>query len=192
MRRSLQHKHLPKSPCKPTGRIDLISKREGSMTAHIMTPAEVLSTYWRHGTLPVDPVSIAQAAGIEVIPFSPGKCEGASGEYIPTGPSGRPVIHYNPTENINRIRFTVAHELGHHFLRHGRRMRDTREVIGNRNDFYEVSANRFAADILMPKDYVSILINQRNVTSVAELSHILGVSTSAMDYRLKNLGYYSF
>ena len=64
----------------------------------------------------------------------------------------QPVILYNDTELPQRIRFTVAHELGHLVLGHvrpGEHTRQNREPQPGDSPM-EQSANRFAADLLAP------------------------------------------
>lgn len=64
----------------------------------------------------------------------------------------QPVILYNDAEMPQRIRFTVAHELGHLVLGHvqpGEHTRQNREPQPGDNPT-EQAANRFAADLLAP------------------------------------------
>ncbi|GAN64246.1 hypothetical protein AA0313_0108 [Acetobacter indonesiensis NRIC 0313] len=161
------------------------------MPDHIMTPTDVLSQHWPSAELPIDPAIIARNAGIDVEPLPVGSAPGISGEYLPLGPKGRPVIYYNADDPENRIRFTIAHELGHHFLGHGRSFRDFRENSAERYNPCEVAANRFAADILMPRVYLNVLINKKGITSLQELTNLFQVSEAAMTYRLGNLGFLS-
>ena len=95
---------------------------------------------------------------------------------------------------INRKRFTLAHELGHYVYRMERGHFDDQEIdhVDHRNqdsrkgnDAEEISANRFAASLLMPKDKVLHLC-ESNV-DVYALSKFFEVSTSAMKYRLNTL-----
>lgn len=152
---------------------------------------QVIQSYWSGRPVPVDPSAIAQACGIEVrgmSPFQPGYDSSISGMY--TADEGRPTIWYNMADPPNRQRFTIAHELGHHFLQHGPRFRDTSSTLaGASYDPVEVSANRFAAELLMPAYTMKILVVDRGMTSVPALASMLQVSEPAMVYRLKNLGY---
>ena len=64
----------------------------------------------------------------------------------------QPVILYNDAELPQRIRFTVAHELGHLVLGHvqpGEHTRQNREPQPGDSPM-EQAANRFAADLLAP------------------------------------------
>jgi len=159
------------------------------MAEPIMTPQQVLAAYWERGKLPIDPKAIARKAGIAVsnLPFG----DTASGLYDPHGATGnKPLIQVNVSESENRKRFTYAHELGHHFLQHGKRNRDTPDSFrASVHDPKEVEANKFAARLLMPSEYVKALVEVRGVTSVEVLAANFGVSTVAMSIRLQSLGY---
>jgi len=160
-----------------------------SMVVHMMTPHEVLAAYWERGRLPIDPKAIAEKAGIKVgyLPFE----DMASGLYDPAPANGSgPMIQISMSESDNRQRFTCAHELGHHFLGHGRRNRDTPESFrASSHDPVEAEANRFAAHLLMPADYVKALVEGKGITSLSLLAASFGVSTVAMSIRLQSMGY---
>ena len=109
---------------------------------------------------------------------------------IGKGPESPSVIYVNSNHSENRKRFTIAHELGH-FINHrkdGAEFEDT--VFFRKGDIFgiEYSANKFAADILMPESEVrkSVIEGIRDVGSLAEE---FGVSASAMKYRLEQLGF---
>ncbi|HAS88554.1 MAG TPA: toxin [Desulfovibrio sp.] len=155
----------------------------------IQSAKTILKEYW-DGRLPVDPVRIAAGLGVRVeqsfgeITNNAG--QPLSGEF--TLESGCPVIRYNATEAPVRQRFTVAHELGHYVLRHGPRHRDEAQNFSIDNyDIYEVAANNFAAELLMPAEAVSYLISQ-GVNTLQRLADSFNVSTVAMNIRLKKLG----
>lgn len=136
-------------------------------------------------------MAIAQKMGIVVEPtafaFEEDEClQGVSGQYI----GGIvPTIRYNSTDSPNRQRFTVAHELGHHVMEHGDRFRDTaKSFYSNVWDPVEVSANRFAAELLMPFKVVEKLVDKEGIHDLYELASRFQVSDAAMRYRLINLG----
>lgn len=145
---------------------------------------EVLQRYWDR-TLPVNPEQIATAAGIEV-EYS-NDLDGCSGEYCRKGERVR--IFVNANEASVRQRFTLAHELGHHFMNHGPAFRDGPAAFSVRpRDRKEVEANRFAAELLMPRDAVGFAIHRWNKKTLAELADTFHVSQLAMDIRLQTLG----
>ena len=121
----------------------------------------------------------------------------------------RAVIGVNSSHAITRQRFTIAHELGHLVLGHEGEVfvdktlrnqamvirRDGKSSLGIDED--EVQANRFAAELLMPKDLIAAqaaktLGKKSKLTPdelVQELARTFQVSQQAMEYRLTNLGY---
>ncbi|QTK47137.1 MULTISPECIES: ImmA/IrrE family metallo-endopeptidase [Xanthomonas] len=153
----------------------------------------LIEQYWAPRPTPVDPEAIAKAMGIKIeaaSPFSDNFEANVSGMYSNEG--SRPCISYNILDPENRRRFTIAHELGHHVLQHGMRFRDTSSAFSSGSyDPVEVSANRFAAELLMPVYSVKVLVVDHGVTSIPQLAEAFKVSEQAMYYRLKNLGYVS-
>jgi len=103
---------------------------------------------------------------------------------------GKPSIQVNTFDPEVRKRFTLAHEIGHHVHGDIDAPRDTNEQFNSRSrDPREVAANRFAASLLMPAAVVKHLVFNKGVHSLSELARTFGVSTAAMEFRLKNLGY---
>lgn len=110
------------------------------------------------------------------------------------------IIGVNSDHHINRKRFTIAHEIGHHQLHSHNplyvdkgfavRLRDQKssEAV----DFEEIEANTFAAELLMPvwmlnKDaelQKATIDQERDIKALAER---YGVSEQAMTFRLINL-----
>lgn len=99
--------------------------------------------------------------------------------------AGKPLILVNKDEYRLRQRFTIAHEFGHFFLKHGERPRDTEEQLRLR-DPVEMSANRFAAALLMPQTEVVKLFNARVPCDI--MADYFQVTKQSMGYRLQNLG----
>lgn len=137
--------------------------------------------------LPVDPISIARAAGIRVLdaPLD----DNTSGALVKE-PGKDPTILLNETDHPNRKRFTCAHELGHY----RRRSADENEyttvdlrgsLAAAGTDPEEIYANEFAAALLMPEDAVRRLVAEG--LSDVELSVRFGVSREAIEFRLQNL-----
>lgn len=163
-----------------------------------VSASSLLDRFW-NGVLPVDPTAIAQALGLRVVPLSDADVEkGLSGAlhwYQVSGDS-QPQLYcrYNATtEGVDRQRFTIAHEIGHYASGHmadGRTMfRDTSETFTGRvYQPEEIEANRFAADLLMPASLVESSIKRDGFKTVQALAQRFGVSTSAMRWRLVNLG----
>ncbi|NPA50955.1 MAG: ImmA/IrrE family metallo-endopeptidase [Epsilonproteobacteria bacterium] len=142
----------------------------------------------------IDPFKEAKKYGIEVKPISklknitPDLCG-----YIEKDKNNKVTIYYNSNHPINRIRFTIAHELAHFLLGHlneeKKFFRDTTENFNTNSHLpKEIEANKMAAKILMPEDKIKYLIFEKNITSIKELAKIMKVSEVAMKYRLQNLG----
>lgn len=133
----------------------------------------------------------------------------------------KPVIFYNEKHDQKMVNFTIAHELGHHFLKHlenqqseiicmNRDLQKTEE----KKDQREVEANFFAACLLIPLNilkpafdefmdlngrYNGILYVDKqpcNYTDYKICIHRMQayfcVSETAIRYRLMNLGWMQF
>ena len=147
------------------------------------TVDDILKKYW-DGCLPIDPLYIVAQEGIRLEHI---RDKRLSGSYRVN--SSSKTIEYNPEEHPRRQRFTIAHELGHHFLNHGSEMIDPPEnLAGISEDPKEIDANNFAACLLMPEYVVKRLIRTGEVRNITELADKLNVSEIAMHYRLRNLG----
>lgn len=109
-------------------------------------------------------------------------------------------IGYNKANPAKRIRFTLAHELGH-FMLHSddvplfidkteRFNRDGNSSTGE--IMREREANAFAAALLMPeklvREQVETLKTADDNNYIKELASKFGVSNQAMTIRLTNLG----
>ncbi len=115
----------------------------------------------------------------------------------------RGAIGYNSTHARVRQRFTVAHEIGHYvmhvknstqsrlFIDRYVAFRDDESSAGS--DWEEVEANAFGAALLMPARLVREEIKKHRLDlddedDLSDLAKRFHVSTSAMSYRLVNLG----
>lgn len=95
------------------------------------------------------------------------------------------MILYDTNSSYVRQRFSIAHELGHYVLNH-------KNVFGHVIDFdqqeakkhpQEVEADQFAAELLMPFDWVKY-DRQHGIRSVEDLAKRYIVSLEAMRWRL--------
>ena len=96
-----------------------------------------------------------------------------------------PVILYDDNESPQRIRFTVAHELGHIVLGH---IRPGEFTIQNReprakDDPIEQAANRFAVDLLAP----ACVLWGLGVRGPDDIIRICGISAKAALYRAQRM-----
>lgn len=124
--------------------------------------------------------------------------------------NGAARIFINPSENsnINRRRFTIAHELGHFFLHKDSTpdgFTDTTRTMSRTTSYWdrvESEANDFAARLLMPENFIlsegnKVIENFKRVYNqdripkdyfISDMAQNFNVSVQAMTYRLKNLG----
>jgi hypothetical protein len=139
---------------------------------------------------PVRLAAMADELGLEVFrsPLKPS----ISGLIEPseTAPSGFR-IRINRHELAERQRFTLAHEIGHYMLHRdkiGGGIVDNVMYRSNLSSRYEVEANKFAADLLMPMIQVKEKLQQLGGIATDEvifaLAHEFRVSQAAMRIRL--------
>lgn len=145
--------------------------------------------------VPID--KIVKGHGIIVCPL-PGSDE-VSGAIIRR--DGKAVIAINPAHHPNRQRFTLAHEFAHFLLHEGNideHVDDLDFRVNWRNaesakaiNWEEIAANQFAAELLMPTDFVRQDLNtigQVDSNSIQLLASRYGVSKLAMEIKLTNMG----
>jgi Zn-dependent peptidase ImmA (M78 family) len=145
-------------------------------------------------TVPIDPVLLANREGIKVnnAKFSD---DNMVGMIVKRGDDVSMLVNYD--DPPFRKRFTIAHELGHHFLH---LMGDGEYVDKEANLFRrqpsedrtmtperrrEIQANLFAASLLMPEEEVRRYWRERR--SIEDMAKIFNVSQEAMGYRLDSL-----
>lgn len=147
--------------------------------------------------VPVDELAVLVGATIRRQPFD----AGLSG-MVHRGPEGPAVIGVNSSHPNTRQRFTIAHEIGHLLLHRAEGFHlDDRFVFGLRSersslaaDAYEIEANQFAAELLMPEMFLRRDLGARELDpetddTIGELAGRYGVSTQAMTIRLSRFGY---
>lgn len=115
----------------------------------------------------------------------------------------RIIIGVNSRNSPRRQRFSIAHELGHWRLHKGKPLIVDQSVMINKRDDVssqatdaeEIEANHFAAELLMPKQFVADAVRRHMRTGIAsreELVTVLArdfdVSADAMGWRLIHLG----
>jgi len=140
---------------------------------------------------PVDVEGAARSLGIEVRQaFLDREISGQ----IEKSATGRYRITVNAADALTRQRFTIAHELGHYVFHRpliGDGIDDDRAYRSTSTGKYfntrigpiqETEANRFAANLLMPKNLINYLKSRGNI-STEDLAKALGVSVAAMRVR---------
>ncbi len=148
---------------------------------------------------PIDVKSIAERKGAIVVE-EPLDNQEISGFLYRTSDSP-PVIGINSNHPATRKRFTIAHELAH-MLIHPKtgvhldqvviQMRDSKSSTGM--DEEEMEANRFAAELLMPQQFLTTdilamgAVHADDSQAVEALAKKYNVSPQAMTIRLSSLG----
>ena len=106
-----------------------------------------------------------------------------AGAYLPREDGS--VILLNGADSASRLRFTLAHELGHHCFGDDRQA-DTRAGLVTSGHWLEVRANAFAAELLMPLPAVTGY--EATVASVTALAEAFGTSLLASAIRIETAG----
>ena len=99
-------------------------------------------------------------------------------------------IFISPIEFGGRYNFTLAHEIGHIVLGHGKdneREYDTRaEIIAPERKTKEYDANEFATELLMPEEkFREIWESRKNIN---ELAFFFDVTQAEVKVRMQGLG----
>lgn len=97
--------------------------------------------------------------------------------YIKKDSSGQVSIVINQNHSVKRNRFTLAHELGHFFndneyltkqsmIEDSFKLNRSKEGLPEKR---EIEANKFAAELLMPKDkFIEVYRNSASIDNVAD------------------------
>lgn len=107
--------------------------------------------------------------------------------------NGMFIIFYNEQiTDKHRMAFSVLHELGHYYLQHDMdyltKLKHTnKEKFQETYSCYEVEANYFAAQLLMPEQVISELIKKGKKITVDFLVSTFNVSHQAAEFRKKYL-----
>lgn len=136
--------------------------------------------------LPVNLAVVANFYNISIIKYSQ-----SNGTFVGDGFSttvdGKLVIYYNDINfPVRRQRFTLAHELGHCLLGHlkfGKTYNRNSEIDFKGMDVYEMQANVFARDILMP----ATVLHSLGIKSAEDIARICNVSMLSAEIRYKRL-----
>jgi len=140
------------------------------------------------------PIPVEQIAEKMNIQISYAPSSEYSGMLIRKGDGA--LMGINSDESPARRRFTIAHELGHFFLEKNTAVTIDYRDNGNRPDktIQEKHADDFAANLLMPKNFLTVDFKkifentQDRGSLLLQLAERYQVSQEAMMWRLKNLG----
>lgn len=145
-----------------------------------MRPGDVLDSA-QMSSPPVDILSIARRESVRVLGVTEARWDGALERN-----RNQATVYVNLDNEKTRQRFTVAHELAHHFL-HGSRSRVFRcRFADPKFDVHEIEANRFAVDLLVPSHWLRAYLRYENISQLAERFQ---VSDKVIEYRLDEFGY---
>lgn len=97
----------------------------------------------------------------------------------------RPYIFINKEFDWDRIRFTLAHELGH-VIMHSI-LEEDEWLDGSNQKLFESQANRFAGAFLFPRQSFEIEFVSLNRYRLLQLKNRWGMSMAAIAYRAKDL-----
>lgn len=100
-------------------------------------------------------------------------------------------IFVNGSDSLERQRFTIAHEFGHHRLGHRSVVDRTEDVFGSSRDPREVEANAFAGEFLVPRRALDNWIERHgadpaSLETIVRLASFFGVSAQVVRIRLAN------
>ena len=136
-------------------------------------------------SLPINLATIARLNNITILKYS-GSKQNLTGDGFSLNVNGVNVIYYNDNKPKARIRFTLAHELGHCLLGHlkfGKTYNRNSEKDFDGMDIFEMQANVFARDILMP----ATVLHSLDIKSFEDISRICNVSEQSAKIRYERL-----
>jgi Zn-dependent peptidase ImmA (M78 family)/DNA-binding XRE family transcriptional regulator len=140
--------------------------------------ANSLRRMWSLGARPIpDMLALLESKGVRVLGLPSDDREVDAFSFWH---EDRPFVFLNASKSAERLRFDLAHELGHLCIH--------RDVRTNRNRRYELDANTFASTFLMPADgLIPQLVGSPSLPDVMELKAYWKVSATAMVRRLHQL-----
>lgn len=141
--------------------------------------------------VPIDKIAHSYGVNVQYAPFD----DALSGmAFIKDGIS---IIGVNSLHHPNRQRFTIAHELGHHVMHkellqsgvHVDKVVLKRDKVSAEGiDSKEIEANAFAAEILMPGEWIESLIlgglDVNDEAKIMMLAKQVKVSTAALQFKI--------
>ena len=133
------------------------------------------------GSFPIDVFDLCGRLGIGLVRYSDlqpeiaglARSESSEGFSVCNGSFGCPKIVYNDARTTNRVRFTIAHEIGHLWLEH------TEESPER-----EFQADYFAGYLLAPHP---LLAQYGENHSSRETARMFGISSSCLEIALDQL-----
>lgn len=140
--------------------------------------AQIVRATWHIPSGPIhNVIEVIEGAGGIVIPFDfeDSKIDAISLFH----PGSPPLIFVNFERPMDRIRFTLCHEIGH-LIMHQKPPSDAEDI--------ESQADRFASEFLMPRADISHMLSDVSLRVLAALKPYWKVSISALLKRATDLG----
>ncbi|MBQ8357058.1 MAG: ImmA/IrrE family metallo-endopeptidase [Clostridia bacterium] len=131
--------------------------------------------------LPVNVLEICKHLGMKVLENA--ELDPKVGDGLGCILGGVPYVFIRPGQSRQRLRFTVAHELGHILLGHVGKYKLVNREPSPQDDPVEQAANGFAARLLAP---ACVLWGCR-VSSAAEIAALCDISPTAARYRWERM-----
>jgi len=167
-----------------TPRADVPSFEELTASVAEVEPSPVdaahsLRALWMLGVRPIlDMLALVESHGVRVFGLPAGDKEVDAFSFWW---GDRPFIFMNVGKSAERLRFDLAHELGHLCMH--------RDIRTNRTRRYELDANTFASTFLIPaRGLVPQITGKLTLNDVMVLKKYWRVSATAMVRRLHQLG----
>lgn len=159
------------------GETDFFSLTPDENNGDVESIAQAVRATWKIPPGPVDNITnILEEAGAVIVPFDFGKANiDAISNWHPGLP---PIIFINYDRPMDRIRFTLSHELGH-LIMHGKPPSHLEDI--------ENQADRFASEFLMPKRDISSSLNKMTLQKLAALKPVWKVSMASLLKRAADL-----
>ncbi len=150
---------------------------------------EIIEALHAGANLPIDLTKIIESEGnIRLRPANYGSKFDDRIEYVP---DRKIFILYHPASVSPRVRFSIAHELGHFYIPGHKRLllagKCHNSIVGYVSDKrLEREADEFAAHLLVPEAYLNTAIRRRTFLTLKDLlgmANELQVSATAMAIR---------
>lgn len=160
---------------------------------HGKTAEELLNEYHTYDTVPIDLEELAKRIGISVLPMDFSTLEkklnrkDILGLVLTSGDNA--AIFYRKTDSINRIRFTIAHELAHccYLDPATKEPHIEYRIDENDKDEFEKQMDIFAGELLIPLNKLKEIYMSLSLPSSKALAEKFGVSIKVMEARLNYL-----
>ena len=141
-------------------------------------------------SLPVDLEKVAEEHSITLV-AKPRDAAGVSGMLLKQGDNFA-IIYNTNIDNSGYQRFSIAHEFGHYFLPghiDGLLSEQDVHISGSTNSRYEKEADKFAANLLMPKSLLPSWVRKSTPTlgQIVKLADLCDVSVEASALRVLSL-----